>query len=107
MDLRDVLSGLGGGRELPPLPEEFMFGVANSAHQSEAYNPALAPDDVWDVWERQPREPMLTKRGRATDFWKRYKEDIKLARGLGCKAFRFSIESVEPAKDGSNPDHFI
>jgi beta-glucosidase/6-phospho-beta-glucosidase/beta-galactosidase/ABC-type amino acid transport substrate-binding protein len=96
MDLRDVLSGLGGGRELPPLPEEFMFGVANSAHQTEAYNPAF--EDVWDVWERQPREPMLTKRGRATDFWNRYEEDIGLARGLGCKAFRFSIawSRVEP-----------
>jgi beta-glucosidase/6-phospho-beta-glucosidase/beta-galactosidase/ABC-type amino acid transport substrate-binding protein len=93
MDLRDVLSGLGGGRELPPLPEEFMFGVANSAHQSEAYDPAF--EDVWDVWERQKG---LTKRGQATDFWNRYEEDIGLARDLGCKAFRFSIawSRVEP-----------
>jgi beta-glucosidase/6-phospho-beta-glucosidase/beta-galactosidase/ABC-type amino acid transport substrate-binding protein len=98
MDLRDVLSALGGGRELPPLPEEFMFGVANAAHQTEAYDPAF--EDVWDVWERQQG---LTKRGRATDFWNRYEEDIGLARDLGCKAFRFSIawSRVEP-----EPGHF-
>jgi beta-glucosidase/6-phospho-beta-glucosidase/beta-galactosidase/ABC-type amino acid transport substrate-binding protein len=93
MDLRDVLSGLGGGGELPPLPEEFMFGVANSAHQTEAYDQAF--EDVWDVWERQRG---LTQRGRATDFWNRYEEDVGLARDLCCKGFRFSIDwsRVEP-----------
>jgi beta-glucosidase/6-phospho-beta-glucosidase/beta-galactosidase/ABC-type amino acid transport substrate-binding protein len=33
----------------------------------------------------------LTQRGSATDFWNRYKEDVDLARGLGCRAFRLSL----------------
>jgi beta-glucosidase/6-phospho-beta-glucosidase/beta-galactosidase/ABC-type amino acid transport substrate-binding protein len=106
MNLRDVLSGLVAGRELPPLPEEFMFGVANSAHQTEAYHPAL--EDIWDVWERQQR---LTARGQATDFWNRYAEDVRRARDLGCKAFRFSIawSRVEPEPGRFSPealDHY-
>ena len=93
MDLRDVVSGLTGERELPPLPEKFMFGVANSAHQCEAYDPGQ--EDIWDVWERQHK---LTARGRATDFWNRYEEDIELAQDLGCSAFRFSVawSRIEP-----------
>jgi beta-glucosidase/6-phospho-beta-glucosidase/beta-galactosidase len=51
--------------------------------------------DFRDSWEQQQRQ---TVRGRATDFWNRYPEDIGLARDLGCKIFRFSISwsRVEP-----------
>ncbi len=40
----------------------------------------------------------LVARGTATDFWHRYEDDIRLAAGLGCRAFRFSIawSRVEP-----------
>lgn len=80
-------------RPTPALPEHFMFGVANADHQVEAYLPEL--EDIRDVWER---ERNLTMRGRATDFWNRYPEDIALAKSLGCTAFRFSIawSRVEP-----------
>ena len=93
MALREILTGLGGARELPPLPEGFMFGMANSAHQCEAYNEAL--EDIWDIWER---ERGLTKRGQAIDFAKRYPGDIELAAQLGCQAFRTSLAwtRVEP-----------
>ncbi len=63
----------------------FRFGVANSDHQVEAYN---GHDDNWDVWERNRN---LTARGRAADFWNRYREDVDLAKGLGCTVFRISI----------------
>jgi beta-glucosidase/6-phospho-beta-glucosidase/beta-galactosidase len=67
--------------------------VATSDHQAEAYDPAYT--DFRDQWEEHQRQ---TPRGRATDFWNRYPEDISLARGLGCKIFRFSISwsRVEP-----------
>jgi beta-glucosidase/6-phospho-beta-glucosidase/beta-galactosidase/ABC-type amino acid transport substrate-binding protein len=64
---------------------EFRFGVATADHQCEAYD---GQDDVRDVWERVRG---LTPRGKATDFWNRYKEDVDLAKGLGCRAFRLSL----------------
>ncbi|MEM7556254.1 MAG: family 1 glycosylhydrolase [Cyanobacteria bacterium P01_A01_bin.84] len=78
---------------LHPFPKSFIFGVATADHQVEAYDPQY--EDIRDVWERNQK---LTKRGKATDFWNRYPEDIGLAKSLGCKAFRFSIawSRVEP-----------
>ena len=77
----------------PRFPETFVFGVATSDHQCESYDPER--EDIRDIWERATGR---TPRGRATDFWNRYPEDIELARGLGCKAFRFSVSwtRVEP-----------
>lgn len=77
----------------PPLPASFLFGVATADHQCEAY--VADRDDVRDLWERRRGE---TLRGRATDFWERYREDIALARNLGCKAFRLSLawSRIEP-----------
>jgi Glycosyl hydrolase family 1/Bacterial extracellular solute-binding proteins, family 3 len=80
---------------LPVKLPELLFGVATSDHQAEAYEPNYA--DFRDQWERQQGQ---TPRGRATDFWNRYPEDIELARDLGCKIFRFSISwsRVEPRR---------
>ena len=64
---------------------DFRFGVATADHQCEAYN---GQDDIRDVWERVRG---LTPRGTATDFWNRYREDVDLAKGLGCRAFRLSL----------------
>ena len=81
-----------------PLPDSFLFGVATSDHQGEAFDPARP--DIWDVWERKTKR---IPRGRGTDFWHRFEEDILLAAGLGCKVFRFSIAwaRVEP-----KPGHY-
>ena len=65
--------------------QDFRFGVATADHQCEAYT---GQDDVRDVWERVRG---LTPRGRATDFWNRYREDVDLAKGLGCTIFRLSL----------------
>ncbi len=74
-------------------PKDFLFGTANADHQVEAHDPLR--EDVWDLWERWQG---LTPRGRGTDFWNRYEEDIASAAALGCKLFRFSIAwaRVEP-----------
>lgn len=66
-------------------PDGFLFGTANADHQVEAHDPMR--EDVWDVWERCQG---LTGRGKATDFWNRYREDIAAAAGIGCRVFRFS-----------------
>ena len=69
------------------------FGVATADHQAEAFDPNIP--DFRDEWEKLTGQ---TLRGKATDFWNRYREDIGLARDLGCKIFRFSIawSRVEP-----------
>lgn len=75
--------------ELP----ELLFGVATSDHQFESFDPQRP--DYRDLWEQKQKQ---TPRGKATDFWNRYPEDIQLARDLGCKIFRFSVawSRVEP-----------
>jgi beta-glucosidase/6-phospho-beta-glucosidase/beta-galactosidase/ABC-type amino acid transport substrate-binding protein len=80
-----------------PLPDSFLFGVAISDHQAEAYDERFPPD-VWDTWEQRYHQAGLVSRGRATDFWQRWKEDVDYAHRLGCRAFRFSIAwaRVEP-----------
>ena len=76
-----------------PFPPAFRFGVATADHQCESYE---GHDDIRDVWERVRG---LTPRGTATDFWNRYREDVDLAKGLGCRAFRLSLSwaRLEPA----------
>ncbi len=89
-----LLTTLGLARPLSALPDSFMFGVGNSDHQCESYDPNF--EDIRDVWDR--RKGMI-ERGHATDFWNRYPEDIQLASSLGCNVFRFSISwaRVEPS----------
>jgi beta-glucosidase/6-phospho-beta-glucosidase/beta-galactosidase len=90
---------------LPRFPPDFRFGVATADHQCEAYT---GRDDIRDVWERVRG---LTPRGRATDFWNRYREDADLARELGCRAFRLSLAwaRLEPSAgewDQAAFDHY-
>lgn len=82
------------------------FGVATSDHQAEAFDAGRI--DIRDKWERSQNQ---TLRGAATDFWNRYKEDIRLAAELGCGLFRFSISwsRVEPEPghfDGAALEHY-
>jgi len=79
----------------PPLPADFLFGVACADHQCEAYDSAYPPD-VWDWWEERGLVPQ--PRRSATDFWHRYPEYLALARDLGCTAFRLSLSwaRIEP-----------
>lgn len=89
----------------PALPPDFLFGVATADHQCEAYN---GQDDIRDVWERvREMQPRL----RATEFWTRYPEDVRLAQGLGCKVFRLSLSwaRLEPtpgAWDAATAQHY-
>ena len=79
---------LSNSLALSKLPKSFSFGVATADHQCEAYIDDM--QDIQDVWERERK---LTLRQSATDFWNRYREDIDLAKGMGCKMFRISFKS--------------
>lgn len=102
MPLKDRLERLLGRGDLHPLPGSFLLGVATADHQCEAYDPDYI--DIRDVWERATNPNAARK--AATDFWNRYEEDIDLAYGLGCNAFRFSIawSRVEPRPGQFNDD---
>ena len=68
---------------------KWLWGVATSAHQSEG-------DNVRNDWYHFEMLPKKIKRGersgKATDFWNRFEEDIKLAKEFGMNTFRFSLE---------------
>uniref|UniRef100_E6Q7L8 Solute-binding protein family 3/N-terminal domain-containing protein n=1 Tax=mine drainage metagenome TaxID=410659 RepID=E6Q7L8_9ZZZZ len=84
------------------MSESIHFGVATADHQCEAYD---GNDDIRDLWERSRG---LTERGKATDFWNRYREDIDLAKGLGCTIFRLSLSwaRLEPAPGSWSEEAF-
>ncbi|EMT39485.1 Beta-glucosidase/6-phospho-beta- glucosidase/beta- galactosidase [Thermoanaerobacter thermohydrosulfuricus WC1] len=75
-------------------PEGFWWGSATSAVQIEgAANEDGKGMNVWDYWyKKEPNRffdgvgPQVT-----SDFYHRYKDDIKLMKELGHNSFRFSI----------------
>jgi beta-glucosidase/6-phospho-beta-glucosidase/beta-galactosidase len=79
------------------LPEGFRFGVATCGFQVEGgHNGPGEPANNWADWEREGRvEPS----GIAVDFWNRHEEHLDRVQGLGCDAFRLSVEwsRCEPA----------
>jgi beta-glucosidase/6-phospho-beta-glucosidase/beta-galactosidase/ABC-type amino acid transport substrate-binding protein len=83
-------------------PQRMRFGVATADHQCEAYD---GRDDIRDVWERIRG---LVARGQATDFWNRYREDVDLAKGLGCTIFRLSLSwaRLEPQSGAWSDEAF-
>ncbi|KYH28322.1 MULTISPECIES: glycoside hydrolase family 1 protein [Clostridium] len=75
-------------------PEGFWWGSASSAAQMEGASREDGKGlNIWDHWyEKEPNRffdgvgPDTT-----TDFYHRYKEDIKMMKELGHNSFRFSI----------------
>ncbi|QQV76823.1 family 1 glycosylhydrolase [Sphingomonas aliaeris] len=77
-----------------PAPENFLWGTAISAHQSEGNN---VNSDAWlceNVTPTLYREPSRD----ACDSYHRYEEDIAIAAGLGFNCHRLGIEwaRIEP-----------
>jgi beta-glucosidase/6-phospho-beta-glucosidase/beta-galactosidase/ABC-type amino acid transport substrate-binding protein len=89
-------------RACPSPVSGLRFGVATADHQCEAYD---GHDDIRDVWERVRG---LVARGKATDFWNRYREDVGLTQGLGCKIVRLSLSwaRLEPEPGAWSDDAF-
>ncbi len=98
----DLLRSTEPHRGSNPVAQPLRFGVATADHQCEAYD---GRDDIRDVWERVRG---LVPRGAATDFWNRYREDVELARGLGCTMFRLSLSwaRLEPEPGAWNDEAF-
>lgn len=67
-------------------PKGFLWGVGYSAHQVEGNN----TNNDWSQWEKEGKTREVS--GIACDSWNRYGEDHDLAAGMGCNAFRISLE---------------
>ena len=74
-------------------PEGFLWGTATSSYQIEgAYNEDGKGLCNWDVFSHIPGKIKDGTNGDiACDHYHRYKEDIRLMKELGYKAYRFSV----------------
>lgn len=81
-------------RRLNHLPQEFLWGAASSAHQTEGRN----TNSNWWHLEQAPGSPLTEPSGDAIDSYHRYPEDMRLLAEAGLTAYRFSIEwaRIEP-----------
>ncbi|MDK2805022.1 MAG: 6-phospho-beta-glucosidase [Thermoanaerobacterium sp.] len=75
-------------------PENFWWGSATSATQIEgAANEDGKGMNVWDYWYKQVPNRFFNGVGPdvTSDFYHRYKDDIKLMKEIGHNSFRLSI----------------
>jgi beta-glucosidase len=83
-------------------PPDFLWGAATSAYQIEGS--PLADGAGPSIWHRFVRTPNLVKDGDtgdvACDHYRRMKDDVKLMRDLGLRAYRFSIAWARVLPEG-------
>jgi beta-glucosidase len=84
-------------------PNGFLWGTATSAYQIEG---AVDEDgrgrSIWDTFAHTPGKISdHSNADRANDHYHRYKEDVRLIRELGVKAYRFSIAWPRVFPDGA------
>lgn len=73
--------------------KDFLWGVATSSYQIEgAANEDGRGPSIWDTFSATPGKVANGESGLvANDHYHLYKEDVALMKGLGVKAYRFSI----------------
>jgi beta-glucosidase len=74
-------------------PEGFVWGMATSSYQVEgAWDADGKGESIWDRFSHTPGKIRDGDTGDvACDHYHRYMEDIAMMKGIGLKAFRFSI----------------
>lgn len=74
-------------------PKGFLWGTATSSYQVEgAWNEDGKGPSIWDTYAHTPGKIKNNDTGDvANDHYHRYKEDVKLMKEIGAKAYRFSI----------------
>ncbi|KAG9532836.1 putative beta-glucosidase, partial [Aureobasidium melanogenum] len=77
----------------PTLPKNFLWGFATASYQIEgAPHEDGRADSIWDTFCRIPGKIAGNENGDvACDSYHRYKQDVKLLKDMGARAYRFSI----------------
>ncbi len=81
-------------------PKDFLWGVSTAAHQVEGGN-----SNQWSDWELAGRIKSGDSCGKACDWWENAERDFDIARDLGIKALRLSLEwsRIEPEEGRFDP----
>ena len=74
--------------------KDFVWGAATSAYQIEgAAHGSGKGLHIWDVYTKEPGHVYKGHNGdTACDHYHRFREDIKIMKEIGLKAYRFSID---------------
>src|SRR5215813_7978110 len=74
-------------------PDGFYWGTATASYQIEgAWNEDGKGPSIWDTYAHTPDKIKNGDTGDvAVDHYHRYKEDVRLMKEIGAKAYRFSI----------------
>lgn len=74
-------------------PNDFVWGAATASYQIEgAWNEDGRGESIWDRFSHTPGKVLNGDTGDvACDHYHRWRDDIKLMKDLGIKAYRFSI----------------
>lgn len=80
-------------QKLTEFPKNFLWGAASAAYQVEgAWNEDGKGLSIWDEYVKIPGKTFKGTNGEvAVDHYHRFKEDVKLMKEQGLKAYRFSI----------------
>jgi beta-glucosidase len=93
--------------ELIKFPKDFTWGVATSSYQIEgAVNEDGRTPSIWDIFSKTEGKTYQGHTGDvACDHYHRYKEDVKIMKEIGVKAYRFSIAwpRIFPEEGKYNP----
>src|ERR1700749_1593331 len=84
-------------------PEGFLWGWATASYQVEGavHEDGRGPT-IWDTFSHTPGKTHNGDTGDvADDHYHRYKEDIGLMKGIGCKGFRMSVAWSRVFPDGT------
>jgi beta-glucosidase len=84
-------------------PDDFLWGCATASYQIEggAAEDGRQPS-VWDTFSKTPGKVANGDTGDvADDSYHRYKEDIRLLKGLGVKTYRMSVSWPRVFPDGT------
>lgn len=79
--------------DIRKFPKDFVWGAATASYQIEgAWNEDGKGESIWDRFSHTPGKVLDGDTGdMACDHYHRWRDDIKLMKSLGIKAYRFSI----------------
>ena len=83
--------------------DDFVWGAATSSYQIEgAVREDGKGEHIWDVFTKEPGHVYEDHTGEtACDHYHRFREDVKIMKEMGLKAYRFSIDWSRVLPEGS------